>query len=291
MLISDSLSTPSISDHLSLKDVIARLMTSADVDGIAEFGSRATQQAGESSDYDLLILVRNLPARVFQMVTTIDGRLADVVLVETETADQLLVNDGRLKGDKFDALFALKMSSAHILYDASGRLARLNKLVTSAAWKEGQPSAGHETTIYPAWFWQSFGLLHLERMSRSNDSVQLSAADMMFTACLAGTWRSYFDVRGIPWEGEKAAIRYWSEQDPGYLQILRQCLEISSREERLDAYSKLVAHTLEPIGKVFDKGETAVILTDPAQHESPVQAVLQFWNALFRETETPAAKP
>ena len=30
----------------------------------------------------------------------------------------------------------------------------------------------------------------------------------MLTSDLSGTWRSYFELREIPWEGGKAAIRY-----------------------------------------------------------------------------------
>lgn len=45
-----------------------------------------------------------------------------------------------------------------------------------------------------------------------NSSILL-AADMLLTACLAGTWRSYFDVRALPWDGEKAALRHWMAHD------------------------------------------------------------------------------
>jgi len=90
-----TISAPSVSDHFSLQETVARLRVSPLVDGIAEFGSRITGQASVSSDYDLLVLVRDVPARVFQMVTTINRQLADIVLVEIEAVDTLLITNNR----------------------------------------------------------------------------------------------------------------------------------------------------------------------------------------------------
>lgn len=274
-------SAPSVSDHLSLEDAVTRLKASSRVDGIAEFGSRTTSQANVASDYDLLVLVRDLPTEVFQMVTTIGGRLADIVLVETKTADTLLATSQPPKAGSFEALFALKMRTARIMDDASGRLGRIRQLVTNPAWAEHFAHRQSDAELYSAWFWNSFGLLHLERMSKSQDPAHLSAVDMMLTGCLPGTWRSYFAIRGIPWEGEKAAIRYWAQHDPGYSQAVRKCLEMNDRNERLTAYRELVEQTLRPIGKALKRGETAAILANSANNHADVQRVLRYWNSLF----------
>src|SRR6266511_2183228 len=142
------LSTPSFSDQLSLNDTIEYLTQSALVDGIAEFGSRASQDVSAASDYDLLILLTSLPMRVFQLLTTIDGRLADIVLVETETADSQLAT-GERPTALFEALFARKMQTALIHYDRSGLLHRLQPLVNSPT-----SDAPHTpTTRCIAWRW------------------------------------------------------------------------------------------------------------------------------------------
>ncbi len=215
------------------------------------------------------------------MITTIDGRLADIVLVETQTADLLLSTQEPPPSGSFAALFVQKMQVAQIRYDASGRLLSVKQLVTSDAWLNKYTIYQAEPDIYPAWFWQSFGLLHLERMAHSPDPVHLSAADMMFTACLAGTWRSYFDIRGVAWQGEKSAVRYWTEHAPDYLAAVRQCLAACDRGEKLASYRRLVELTLAPIGPVFSRGDTAVILAGAANASDDVQRTLHFWNSLF----------
>ncbi len=276
-----TVSVPSVSDELSFEQAVSRLKASPRVDGIATFGSRATNHGDEASDYDLLVLVSRVPTRVFQMVTTINGRLADIVLAEQETADALLRSRERPRARTFEGLFAQKMVSAQILYDASGRLRAVQKLVTSPAWASTSTNTPADSDLYAAWFWQSFGLVQLERMAQSRDPIYLSAVDMMFTSCLAETWRNYFDIRGVAWEGEKAALRYWVEHDTRYLETIRQCLGIHDRNERLAAYRELVKQTLEPIGKVFEQGETAVMLANSQASLADVQTTLQYWNSLF----------
>jgi hypothetical protein len=173
------------------------------------------------------------------------------------------------------------MQTARILYDASGRLQRVQQMVTGAAWEATSASAPSVTSLYGAWFWQSLGLLHLERLLQSSEPISLTAFDMMLSSCLSATWRAYFDVLGLPWEGEKAALRYWSEHDAGYLQDVRRCLELSDRADRLASYRDLAARTLAPIGPVFGKGETAVALSGSEDVAADVQRTLRFWDALF----------
>src|SRR5690349_6531856 len=59
---------------LTLEAALARLAASPQVDGLALFGSRATDEVA-ASDYDVLILVKTLPVGIFQMLTHIGGRM------------------------------------------------------------------------------------------------------------------------------------------------------------------------------------------------------------------------
>jgi hypothetical protein len=173
------------------------------------------------------------------------------------------------------------MQTARILYDASGRLARVQQRVTDPNWREAHPPAQLDAERYAAWFWQSFSLLQMERMIRSDAAVHQAAVDMMLTAGLPATWRSYFEIRALPWDGEKAAIRYWTQHDPEYYQIIQRCLEVGDRRERLAAYRLLVERTLQPAGKVLGLGETAVILSQPGAAPSDARTILEYWDTLF----------
>src|SRR5262249_47279366 len=105
--------------RLTLEAALARLAANEQVDGLALFGSRSGSAAHTASDYDLLVLISGLPVGIFQMLTHIEGRMADVVFVLTAQADRLLAGGGPVSASSNDGRFLLKMRTAQIVYDAS----------------------------------------------------------------------------------------------------------------------------------------------------------------------------
>jgi len=278
-----------LSTNLTFDEALARLTASKIVDGIALFGSRVATANDMVSDYDLLLLVTHLPVRIFQMLTHIHGRMADVVFVETEMADRLLETPNAVQTNSFEGLFLLKMHAAYIVYDASGRLNRVQQWVKHdkpfGDWLLPSPYPD----LYAAWFWQNHGLYHLKRMVQSNDPLYQTAVDMMLLSCLSGVCRAYYCVRQLPWQGEKAAIRYLQSHDPDYLALLRECLATVDRMHKLDLYEQLVSYSLAPAGPVWKPGITAVYLADPTQHATHTEAALTFWENLFAEESSSMA--
>ncbi len=275
------------SNALTLDEVLTRLAASDIVDGLALFGSRTTDFSHPVSDTDLLILVTHQPVSIFQMLTHIDGRMADVVFVETETADRLLATPNPASAASVEGMFLLKMQTAQIRYDASARLGRIRQLV-----ERDRPSGdwllpSTYQARYGAWFWQNHGLYHLKRMAQSEEATYLTAVDMLLLACLSQICRDYSCVRNLPWQGEKAAIRYLQENDPDYLALLRECLAASDRGRKLALYEQLVTHTLAPVGPVWTPGITAVYLSPPTQDATHLETALAFWESLLTDSSPP----
>lgn len=179
----------------------------------------------------------------------------------------------------FEQLFLQKMFGARVLFDRNQRLAGVQQLSQQLATKS-PPLQNAPADAYQAWFWQGFGLLHLARMALSADPVHQAAADMMLLACLVSTWRSYFALRNLVWEGEKAAIRYWLQHDSSCYELLQAVLAAQERPLRLQAYEHFVQYVLAPVGAVMHKGETALILNGPHQPDA-VRSVLMYWNGLL----------
>jgi hypothetical protein len=88
--------------------------------------------------------------------------------------------------------------------------------------------------------------------------------------------------RAIPWEGEKAAIRYWESHDAEYLDAVGKCLECSSREQKLTSYRGLVELTLSTLGRPLAHGETALFLQGRNERED-ILAVLDYWESLVAQ--------
>ena len=273
-LLSESASNP-----LSLEKALMRLAADERVDGLALFGSRPGGRAGPVSDYDLLVLVSSLPLDIFQMLSHIDGRMVDIVFVLTGRADRLLEAAGPVATNTQDGRFLLKMQTAQIVYDASGRLARAQALARQGGWR----AAGTFGETYGAWFWHNHALFHIRRMAQSDDPAYRTAVDLMLCGALHDICRAYCLIRGVPWEGEKAAMRYLAEHDAPYLALLRECLAMADRAQKLELFEQLVTITLGPAGETWQPGCTAVALEGPYPTEAGVRAALDFWQSFFRE--------
>lgn len=269
------------SNRLSLSQVVDRLAASPSVDGIALFGSRTGPVKSPASDIDLLILVKSVPAPIFQMFTYIDGIMTDVLWVETELADRALVQSDQIEPASFEGMFAMKMASAQILYDPSGRLQQVQASLRQDNQVSDRLQPSSYSSIYAAWFWHNHTLMHVKRLVQSSDPVYQTAADMMMLTGLSTICRAYFTVRSIPWQGEKSAIRYLAAYDPDFLAQFRQALAAPFGEQKVELYASLVRKALAPAGEVWQPGITAVYLRDPERHATDVGAALQLWEGFF----------
>lgn len=267
--------SPSPSKNLTFAETLSRLAQKAD--GLALFGSHATPNP--ISDYDLLILVSDPPAQIFQMLTYIDKRMADVVFMDTATADKILQTRAPLPRQSFEGMCLQKILNGQIIHDASGRLAQLQAFAQQPPEKIWLPPT--ENDLYNAWFWLNHSLAHLQRMAQSDDPVYLIAVDWMLTAALSSIGRDYFRIRALNWQGEKAAIRYLQTHDPAYFELLRHCLATPDRLQKLATYRELVIRTLMGT-PLWTTDSTAVYLRDGDHPANDVKTALNYWEQLFQ---------
>jgi hypothetical protein len=265
------------SNHLTLDAALARLAADDRVDGLALFGSRGGGAALPASDHDLLILVSDLPVGIFQMLSHIDGRMADIVFVLTAQADRLLAAAGPVATNTSDGRFLLKMQTAQVVYDASGRLARAQAKARQGGWQAPSTYADQ----YGAWFWHNHALFHIKRMAQADDPDYHTAVDLMLYGALHDICRAYYRLRNLPWEGEKAAMRYLQRHDPAYLGLLRECLAATERARKAQLFEQLATETLRPVGQAWQPGCTAVILDAPDATAAQIETALDFWQSLF----------
>lgn len=269
------------SDDLSREEVLARLRNNARVDGAAVFGSRLALQHDPVSDFDLLILIESPPVNIFQLLTHIDRRMADIAFVSTADVDRAVSAGDPAGRTVVQRLFMLKMRNAHVVYDRSGRLSSAQHLARALdASQELTPPSSY-ASIYSAWFWENFTLLHVRRMAQSEDRVYQTAADMMLLTSLSGICRDYFVARSLPWEGEKAAVRYFEAHDPSFLEIFRECIACQDRLQKIALYERLIALVVKPRGQLWGAGVAAAFLDPPPQNQHDVEKALALWDSLI----------
>lgn len=266
------------SNTLTLDAILARLTQRTVVEGVVLIGSTGTPALTPSSDYDLIVVLSEMPAPLHVALTTIDARLTDVIFFSLAAIERILSQE-RLADpvDTLEGKLIRWLQVGQIAFDRAGLLGAAQRKVQSGEWLR---PAG-EGEIYASWFGVNYNVQQTRRMLSSPDPVYLWAVDFRLLYQLSDLWGSYFRVRRLPWDGEKGAIRYLQAHDPEYLDLFRACLAESDRARKVQIYEQLAALTLAPVGGLWPDGATAIQLAIGADGELPPgAAALAFWESL-----------
>lgn len=276
--------TPALSRHWPLAEVLDRLRQQPAVDGLLLVGSAAHGQLTANSDYDLLIVLAEAALEVRVGLTVIDERLADLLFASVAELDELLAS-ATVSAESWLGRIALWCESGTVLFDRGGRLTAVQHKVAQPGWI----SAPEPHSSYAMWFSINYNLLQTERLHRSTDPVYQQAVEMRLLYSVSDLLTGYFGLRGLVWPGEKAAVRYWQAHDPAYLAL---CTAYHAAEQamRLACYARLAAYTVAPAGGLWPEAATAFRLAQNENHRTLAQ-MQDFWAALLGTKDPPSSDP
>ena len=263
---------------MSLDAVLAQLSRHPGVEGLVTVGSTGKSSLTPASDYDLLVVLREMPLPLEVGITYIDHRLTDVLFATTNHVEQIIAAQTALDGEAWEGRVARWLAAGQVVFDRHGRLQHAQAKVCGGNWIRPL----EDIDAYGAWIGVNFNLLHTRRLMRSDDPVYLHAAELRMSLYGVGSILfSYFRIRKLLWEGDKAAVRYLMAHDPPYFALLQQFLRQPKPQHKFAAYEQLAAATLAPIGDLWS-GEPTVLWNDelPASWETMEQG-LTFWEALL----------
>ena len=260
---------------LSLDEVIARLSRKPVVEGLLTIGTTAGDRLTPHSDYDLVVVLAERPVPVQVGLGTIGGRLADLLFVDRSTIRELLDRDGPFAPDAWIGRTARWLGVGEIRFDRHGLLREAQAKVRARDLLH--PTGDRD--VYGVWFGINYNRKQTERMLGSDDPVYLEAVDLRLTYMVMQTVAGYFTVRGLLWEGEKAAVRHLRQYDPAFHAALCAFFAAGDRTERVRLYTELAQRTLEPVPAVWSDDETAFTFdsSDEPGGVSPIRAAVAWW--------------
>ncbi len=267
----------SLTNMMTLEEVVARLAGREAVDGIVIIGSANENELSPASDYDLVIVMSEMPAPLHVALTYIDQRLADIVFFTVAEVDQVLSLAEPVDAVEWVGQLIRWLQVGRIAFDRAGRLQRAQRKVLAGQWL----SPASESRVYQAWFRINYNVKQNKRMLASDDPVYRQALDMRLLYTIAEVVTGYFDLRRLPWEGEKAAIQYLAANDPEYLGLFQRCLAETDRVQSVQLYEQLAALSTAPVGGLWPDGATAVqFKPDASLQPGMLEAAFQFWQSL-----------
>ena len=249
-----------ISTLLSLETVIARLAAQDALEGVLLLGTTGSGALTPRSDYDVLV-VTAAPTPLWHVLTTVDGRLTEVYVVPmAEIAALGAMIPFVAHTDSRPALLARWLLRGRIVADRSGRLAHAHAQLQTGGYRF---TVWSEAELYRYWFKINYDLRETERLlPAADDPVRATTIDMRLLYCLPEVWVSYFRFRGLPWDGDKAAIAYLTQHDPAFLAAFRACHATSDLRQRLTCYRDLAAQATAPVGGLWRAEVGGIQLAD-----------------------------
>jgi hypothetical protein len=124
-------------------------------------------------------------------------------------------------------------------------------------------------------------------MLEAEDAVYQTAVDLRLLYGLDDLKVDYFAMRRLPYRGEKAAVRYWTQHDPAYLQLFQTTMAAADRAHKVALYCQLAALTLGPVGGLMPEDATSVTL-EPSRSDTSeaVEESLRLWSTLVGDEQT-----
>lgn len=267
-------------DIETLDELVGRLARHDAVDGVLLLGSTGTAAMTPTSDYDLLVVLTELPAPLRMVTTWVGGRLTEVYATTAAALDRVVARSAAWSSASEEGTVLFWLQTGRVAYDRAGRLGHVRDQARRAP-----PPASHERAAYDAWQHLGYDVAQMGRYLASADPVAQIAVDLRLLYGLSDVMVAYFTVRGIPWRGEKAAIRYWQDQDSAFLDRFRACLAEPDRGAKVACYGELVHRALAPMGGPWPVGTTTVAPgagygTGEAPPTGTVEGALGFWRDL-----------
>jgi hypothetical protein len=242
-------------------------------------GSTAATPAPDS-DYDLLLVVNELPAPAHLVVTLVDERFTEVYVQSTAQIDDLINGDQPINTHGFDAALVAWFQTGRIVWDRHERLHRVQEQLRLNP-RLVPPNDGE---LYRTWFRINYNVVQTRRMLHARDSWYHQAVDFRLLYSLPEVVIGYLKVRGLPWHGEKWALRFLHTNDPQFLDLFQRCIATTDRAAKFVLYEQMAAHALEPVGGMWPSSATAVDFADDASAQpGNIAAALQWWQQLVVE--------
>lgn len=269
---------------MTLDEMLDRLRHHDAVDGIMLLGTTGTGAFTSTSDYDLLLVLRELTAPIRIVNTWLDGRLTEIACTTTFAIERIVAEEATWADGSEEATVLTWLREGRIAFDRIGALAAACADARSAL----PPTLADARQIHEAWRKIGYNVAQIKRYLAADDPISQTIVDMRLLYSVAEVNLHYFTVRRIPWRGEKPAIRFWLEHDPEYLQRLRRLWASSIRVERVSLYEELAALALAPCGGLWQRGETAISLgagygtvEDFRSHSGTLGDAETLWNDLM----------
>lgn len=230
----------------TIDDTIKLLTKRSEVTAIVTLGTTATGQLTPDSDYDVLLVLKDHKPNFSVEISIIDGRTADILFVAAEQITLLTLKSVQ-EFSPPELSISRWLSNGKIIFD---RDSKTSKAQEACRLKLSDNTPGQHFLADRAQH-LNYDLRVNKTYARSTNPLYLQALRLRELHSFSNLFMGYFALRGVPWEGEKRALKHLQQSDPTFLELITSWLNETDLKQRMEIYSEVAAIVLEPAGGIW----------------------------------------
>ncbi len=230
-----------------LSDLVARLIRNPRVIGIVRYGRRRADETERGGDFDLLVIVTERPHDVESIHFAVGDIPVDLSL---RTVDDLR------RTTPLSAMVDPLLPASELLFDRTGAL-RPEIAALPARWSREMSPATRLTEAEVAR--RRFGHRHTLDKARHRLTAEPLLCHVLLSTNIYWLLQTHLAARGLPYEGENAALTWLESHDPQVYQAIERFFATQDLAEKLSVSEWLAERALAPIGGPWRGGEVLVL--------------------------------
>lgn len=257
--------------YSSLASLIEKLKSSSRVKGIFSTGTTATMLT-PSSDIDLVVVLDKNDEEIRSIYAIIENRFSDIFFFDIDFLNRLK-DRIEVSGNNFDGMFLDWLAKGKIEHDPENLIIDLkNKIEKNSAIQKVPDSEKNDF-----WIKINYNFIANLRHFNSKDGLYHKALEFRLLYSLTELITAYFSFRGIPWRGEKEAVKYFEQNDQKFLSTFEAYSKSFSLAEKMKHYADLFSRVF--FGEYQRWGENFIIPISKQNQYN--QELVNFWNKLI----------
>ena len=226
-----------------------------------------------ASDLDLIVILDKNSEGIKSVFTTIGNHFSDVFFFDVDFLNQLS-KKREVLGNTFDGMFVAWLSTSEIAYDTEHLLRNLKEKIAASHFTQ-KVSDVEKTDV---WVKTNYNFIANSRYYNAGDKLYRRALELRLLYSVSELITAYFSFRGMPWRGEKAAVRYFEEHDKKFLETFRKYSASGSLEKKMKYYRALFAKVFFGTYRRWEKG-FIVPISNVGNRFDP--GLRRFWSELI----------
>jgi predicted nucleotidyltransferase len=119
---------------MPLDEVLIRLSRSNHVEGVLTLGSTRAGELHPHSDYDLLVVLSQMPVPLRVILTTIDGRLTDVLFAHSDLITEIVSGYYKRARTADEGALVERLKTGEVIHDRDGRIRQAQSILADREW-------------------------------------------------------------------------------------------------------------------------------------------------------------